>query len=330
MNLAPESGSSRRSHLQVRAPAKLNLTLGVLGRRDDGYHELESVFARIGIYDDLAAEVIAEWEPSLRGADELVIEPGGSGAPQGGHVAGPDDLVLRAARSLRRHAGRELPRLRFRLTKRIPTAAGMGGGSSDGAAALLLGALAWDLELDAVGLSRMALRLGSDVPFFSSALPVALVRGRGETVATLGSPAAPLGVVTVTPRWPVHTDQVFAAYGQLRGIGPSTARRATATLADLAATGAEPAAIVALAPELREANDLWPAALKVQPSLARARDDLEQALGVPALMSGSGPTLAALYPSPSDAAGAAARLEATAPPSLDGAAIHVAELPAGG
>lgn len=324
------SQGTRRSRLHGRAPAKLNLTLAVLGRRDDGYHELESVFARIGLYDELAAEVIAEWEPSLGGTDELVLDVDIPGGPATGHVPGPDDLILRAALLLRRHAGRDLPRLRFRLTKRIPAAAGMGGGSSDAAAALIVSALAWDLEVDAADLFRIALRLGSDVPFFSSAVRVALVRGRGETISTLGSPASPLGVVTVTPPQPLHTDAVFAAYGRLRGHRTSSTRRTTAALADLVATGAEPTAIVALAPELREANDLWPAALKVRPELAVERDHLESALGVPVLMSGSGPTLAALYASPSQAAGAGKRLRESLPSSLAGAAIHVAELPAAG
>lgn len=338
--------SHARSGLHAFAPAKVNLTLAVLGRRGDGFHALESVFARIGLYDELLVEPLATWERSADEGDELVIEPADSGpAPDEGrdapagtgtaprahpqpYVAGPTDLVLRAAAALRRHAPPQLPTLRFRLTKRIPAAAGLGGGSSDAAAALVLAALAWDVELDHHGLLALAERLGSDVPFFASALRVALVRGRGESVVSLGSPSAPLGVLTITPPEPLPTADVFAALGLIRERPSSPARRATDALSDLIATGADPSAIVALAPELRDANDLWPAAVKVMPSLAWARDDLERQLGVPLLLSGSGPTLVGLYPSPAQASAVAQRLAATLPPFLEGAAVHAADLPA--
>jgi 4-diphosphocytidyl-2C-methyl-D-erythritol kinase len=143
----------------------------------------------------------------------------------------------------------------------------------------------------------------------------------------LGVPAAPLGVLSVTPRERLPTAHVFSALGMLRDRPASNARRVTGELADLVATGASPAAIVALAPELREANDLWPAALRVLPALAELRYELEQTLMVPFLMSGSGPTLIALYPSPGDAQSAADRLRAALPPTVQDAAIHAVELP---
>jgi 4-diphosphocytidyl-2-C-methyl-D-erythritol kinase len=311
-----------RAGLSALAPAKVNLTLAVVGRRDDGYHAIESVFARIGLYDELMVEALAPWESPELDGDGLEVD--GPAA----YVPAADDLVLRATTALRRHASPSLPRLRFRLTKRIPAAAGLGGGSSDAAAALLLAALAWDLEVDQSGLLAMAERVGSDVPFFASALRIALVRGRGESLASLGSPAAPLGVLSVTPAERLTTGDVFAALAMRRDRPASDARAITAHLADLVATGAEPAAIVALAPQLREANDLWPAALRVLPALAAIRFDLEQTLATPFLMSGSGPTLFALYASPTDAASAADRLRQDLPRSLDRAAIHTAELPA--
>jgi 4-diphosphocytidyl-2-C-methyl-D-erythritol kinase len=332
--------SHARSGLHAFAPAKVNLTLAVVGRRGDGFHALESVFARIGLYDELVVEPLATWERSSAEGDELVIEPAdtdGTPAADGTtpaatsappYLASPTDLILRAAAALRRQAPPSLPSLRFRLTKRIPAAAGLGGGSSDAAAALVLAALAWDLELDHHGLLALAERLGSDVPFFASALRFALVRGRGESVVSLGSPSAPLGVLTITPAAPLPTPDVFAALGFIRERPSSPARRATAALADLVATGADPTAIVALAPELRDANDLWPAAVKVMPSLAWARDDLERHLGVPLLLSGSGPTLVGLYPSPAQASAAAQRLVAALPPFLESAAVHAADLPA--
>jgi 4-diphosphocytidyl-2-C-methyl-D-erythritol kinase len=323
-----------RGGLHAFAPAKVNLTLAVLGRRPDGFHDLESVFARIGLYDEVVVEPLTDWELSS-GSEELVIEPPDpvDAARRGtrpAHAPAVDDLILQAAASLRHPAPPSLPlkRLRFRLTKRIPVAAGLGGGSSDAAAALLLAALAWKLEMEHDRLMTVAERLGSDVPFFASALRLALVRGRGESISSLGTPAGPLGVVTVTPAHRVSTPQVFSQLGLSRTREASHAREATRKLADLIATGAAPSAIVAMAPELRDANDLWPAAIKVLPSLAWARDDLERAMGVPVLMSGSGPTLVALYPSPARARAAAERLAASLPPSISGAAVHAADLPA--
>ncbi|MBA2254707.1 MAG: 4-(cytidine 5'-diphospho)-2-C-methyl-D-erythritol kinase [Chloroflexi bacterium] len=311
-----------RSGLSTVAPAKVNLTLAVVGRRDDGYHALESVFARIGLYDELTVERLAPWESPDLDRDELTVDGPCAYQPT------RDDLVLRAAAALRRQGSPGLPRLRFTLTKRIPAAAGLGGGSSDAAAALLLAALAWDLEVDQTGLLALAERVGSDVPFFASALRVALVRGRGESLASLGSPAAPLGLVTVTPADRLSTEDVFAALAMRRERPVSDARAVTARLADLIATGADPAAIVALAPLLRDANDLWPAALRVLPGLAGLRFDLEQTLARPFLMSGSGPTLFAIYASIAEAAAAVAILRGSPMASLEGAVIHGAELPA--
>jgi 4-diphosphocytidyl-2-C-methyl-D-erythritol kinase len=324
-----------RGGLHAFAPAKVNLTLAVLGRRSDGFHDLESVFARIGLYDEVVVEPLTDWERSS-GSEELIIEPldpaeaARHGSARAAHTPTGDDLILQAAAALRHQAppSLALKRLRFRLTKRIPVAAGLGGGSSDAAAALLLAALAWKLEMEHDRLMTVAERLGSDVPFFASALRLALVRGRGESISSLGTPAGPLGVVTVTPGHRLSTPQVFSQLGLSRTREASHAREATRKLADLIAMGAAPSAIVAMAPELRDANDLWPAAIKVLPSLAWARDDLERAMGVPVLMSGSGPTLVALYPSPAQARAAADRLAGSLPPSISGAAVHAADLPA--
>jgi 4-diphosphocytidyl-2-C-methyl-D-erythritol kinase len=321
-----------RGGLHAYAPAKINLTLAVLGRRPDGFHDLESVFARIGLYDEIVVEPLTDWEPST-GLEELVVEPpepSRRGAPGAAHAASPKDLILQAAAALRHQAPPDLPlkRLRFRLTKRIPVAAGLGGGSSDAAAALLLAALAWKLEMEHDRLMAVAERLGSDVPFFASALRLALVRGRGESISSLGSTGGALGVVTVTPTHRVSTPQVFDQLGLVRTREQTTAKAATRKLADLISTGAPPSAIVAMAPELRDANDLWQAAIKVVPSLAWARDDLERALGLPVLMSGSGPTLVALYPSPAQARAAAERLADSLPTTLAGAAVFAADLPA--
>ena len=171
------------------APAKLNLTLAVLGRRPDGYHDLHSVMVPLALADLLSLA------PAASGADRLHV----SGSDLS---AGPDNLVLRAVAALRARLGRAgetLPPLAIRLEKRIPLAAGLGGGSSDAAAAIDGALEAWGLDLDPDTRAGVAAAVGSDVPFFLAGGP-ALVSGRGETVHPLRSPSGPpLGVLLVAP-----------------------------------------------------------------------------------------------------------------------------------
>jgi 4-diphosphocytidyl-2-C-methyl-D-erythritol kinase len=183
------------------APAKLNLTLAVAGRRSDGYHDLHSIVV------------------PLRVADRLSVAAG-TGRSDTLHVAGPDtgpraeNLVLRAI-SLAREAvgagwpgvGRPPP-LAARLDKRIPVAAGLGGGSSDAAAALDAALEAWDAELGPQERAGVAARLGSDVPFFLAGGP-ALVQGRGELVTPLPAmPGDPVGVLLVIPSSTALRDRI--------------------------------------------------------------------------------------------------------------------------
>jgi 4-diphosphocytidyl-2-C-methyl-D-erythritol kinase len=165
------------SALVVRCPAKVNLHLRVLGRRPDGYHELRTLFVSVGLWD----EVEVRGDPG--GRLELVVEPAGS-APQG-----PDNLVLRAAASLRRL----LPApcgAAITLRKAIPTAAGLGGGSADAAAALVALARLWGLDHSFAALAPLAAELGADVPFFL--LGAWRGRGRGDRLtATTTLPFVP-------------------------------------------------------------------------------------------------------------------------------------------
>jgi 4-diphosphocytidyl-2-C-methyl-D-erythritol kinase len=273
------------------APAKLNLTLAVLGPRDDGYHDLHSVMVPLALADRLTVAVAA----SAATADSLRIE--GSDDSLG---AGPDNLVLRAfvaarAAVLAAQPGAPAPFLDARLEKVVPVAAGLGGGSSDAAAALVAALRAWDATLPAETMSAVAASLGSDVPFFLAEGP-AVVTGRGEHVA----PLPPLrgvapAVLLVTPRLHVSTRDVFAAYAA--GARPATAAALAASeglAADL--RGRLPAtALLDRAAELAAANDLMPATLAVAPRLASLRASLEALLGRPVGQSGSGPTLWALY-----------------------------------
>ncbi len=171
--------------LTLQAPAKINLRLKILGKRADGYHEIETLMQRIGLWDTLRLQ------PRDRGV-ELVC-------PKNPELAGPENLAVKALDRLSAEIGRPLP-FRIHLTKRIPWGAGLGGGSSD-AAAVLKGVNDWlgrPVSLDR--LSRLAAQLGSDVPFFLLE-QTAWARGRGERLDPApGWPA--WWVVLVFPGFP--------------------------------------------------------------------------------------------------------------------------------
>ena len=158
--------------LLIRAPAKINLSLLVAGKRGDGFHELETIMAKVSFYDELLFE-----NSEIEGI-ELVCE-GPQWAP-----AGKENLVFKACESLFARAGRK-PAIKITLTKNIPAGAGLGGGSSDAAAALMGLNKFVGLGASAEELAEIALELGSDVPFFLDG-PIALCRGRGEKTAPIG------------------------------------------------------------------------------------------------------------------------------------------------
>ena len=288
------------------APAKLNLTLAVVGRREDGYHALHSVMVPLGLSDVVALA----W--ARQGASGDTLRIAGLALP-----AAPDNLVLRAIAATRAAvlaagaaAGRDLAvaagaaaggaslsPLAARLTKRIPVAAGLGGGSSDAAATVAAALEAWGAALPFEAVREIALSLGSDVPFFLAG-GAALVTGRGEEVDPLPDLAGdPPGVLLVTPRVPVSTPAVFAAYAG--GVRPasSAARAASDRLAADLRAGLPAAELVVRSEELATANDLIPAALEVVPGLAGFRAALGRLVGRPVGQSGSGPTAWVLYPS---------------------------------
>ncbi|MBS7540519.1 4-(cytidine 5'-diphospho)-2-C-methyl-D-erythritol kinase [Ancylobacter lacus] len=272
--MSPSHAILDPSVLRERAPAKVNLTLRVLGRRVDGYHELVSVVGFAGTGDRLA----------LRPGPALALEASGPGA----EATGPegDNLVVRAAQALAaRVPGLRLGR--FFLDKRLPVAAGLGGGSADAAAALRLLARANGLDPADPRLSAAAEATGSDVPV---CLPgqASLMRGRGERLERLALPR--FGLLLVNPRLPVPTGRVFAALGLAAGQ----------TLA-----GPQHPAASALEPERERLarrlatvpNDLEPAARRLVPGLDAVAAALAETPGVLLVrMSGSGGTFFGLYP----------------------------------
>lgn len=265
------------------APAKINLTLRVLGRRADGYHELESLVAFAGLADGLS--LIPDQRDGLEVSGPFAA------------ACGPEDgnLVLKALRALRER----VPGLtggRFRLEKNLPVAAGIGGGSSDAAAALRLLARLDGLSLGDPKLAAAALAAGADVPVCLD--PCArIMRGVGERLSdAIAMPTLP--AVLVNPRVPLATRDVFAALGRGQGDGPP-----------LGAVPAEPDAFLGLLES--HGNDLTKPAIACAPAVAEVLAALRALPGVRlARMSGSGPTCFALFASPDEAAAAGRRLAA--------------------
>jgi 4-diphosphocytidyl-2-C-methyl-D-erythritol kinase len=280
------------------APAKLNLTLAVVGRRRDGFHDLHSVMVPLALADRLSVAVAAGT------GDTLYVAGADTGPPA-------ENLVLRAVAATRSAVGRSAatPSLAIRLEKEIPIAAGLGGGSSDAAAAMDGALEAWGAELDDDRRLTVAAGVGSDVPFFLAGGP-AIIEGRGERVTPLPAfRGQPPGILLVTPSLAVSTAAVFEAFAA--GLGGSGSVRASSEhLAGEWGSGIDANRLVQRAGVLASANDLLRATAAVAPDAQRARRILLRFLARPVGQSGSGPTCWVLYPSLGDARAAEARVQA--------------------
>ena len=281
--------------LRLQPPAKLNLGLRVVGRRPDGFHELETVFCAIDLRDELIAR------RSAGGLRLTLVRESSQGLPV---AAGEDNLVLRAARAVVDRLGRTDAGLEFRLVKRIPAGGGLGGGSSDAAAALRLADALLGAELDAATLDALALRLGADVPFFLRG-GTCFARGVGERLTPLPDDP-PRWFVLLMPPFGTPTRRVFELLGA-RLIGDGDRDRVAG---DDLPTATE------LALTLQQRNDLEPAAMATTPALRALRDRVCE-LGFTTLrMSGSGST----FFIPCDDAASAARIEGDLRRALGGEA----------
>jgi 4-diphosphocytidyl-2-C-methyl-D-erythritol kinase len=273
-----------------KAPAKINLTLRVLGRRADGYHELESLVAFAGVGDAL----------TFAPGGALTLAVSGPTAQAAGDNA--DNLVLKAARALAgRIAGLTLGS--FALSKRLPVAAGLGGGSADAAAALRLLARANGVALDDPRLMQAAQATGSDVPVCLDPKP-RLMRGVGDVLSA--PPDLPrLFAVLVNPGVAVSTRDVFA--GLNLASGPASGGASSPAPLVLEGWGGEPTAFVAAL--AKERNDLEAPAIELEPAIANVLAVLQ---ALPdcrlARMSGSGATCFGLFPTNAAAAAAARTL----------------------
>ncbi len=254
------SGSSRR--LSLSAAAKVNLALEVLSKRPDGYHEIATVMQAVDLSDRLVLEE----------ADDLALSAGASGVP-----SDERNLAFRAAVALRDAAGVKRG-VRIALDKRIPVAAGLGGGSTDAAAVLVGLNRLWALRWPVARLAELGAELGSDVPFFLYG-GVAVATGRGERIEPVRGGA--LGLVLVNPKFAASTGEIYARVTPAmytdgartrRVVGALRTRRA-APVAESLYNGLEAAAVTAF-PQIRQ----------MEAALSAAG-----ALG--AMMSGSGPTV---------------------------------------
>jgi 4-diphosphocytidyl-2-C-methyl-D-erythritol kinase len=179
------------------APAKINWTLEVLGKRDDGYHEIRSVMQTIELCDEVTVSTGKEEGRGKKEEGSVVRAGSVTLVVRGDHEATEDDLTLRAVRALEEATGRELPVV-ISLAKRIPVAAGLGGGSSDAAAVLRAVDRLYGLGLSREELAGIGAGIGSDVPFFLSG-GTALAEGRGEGITALPDAPAAWLVVVVPP-----------------------------------------------------------------------------------------------------------------------------------
>jgi len=273
--------------LALEAPAKVNLGLRIVGRRADGYHELESLFAPVDLADAIALRAERTRDASV----SLAIAGDTSGAPPG-----DANLAVRAARAFLARSG-ITARVTLGLTKRTPVAAGLGGGSSDAAAVLRGLGQAFPAAVPAHALEEIALALGADVPFFLDPRP-AWVTGIGERRAPVaGVPS--LALVLANPGVALSTAEVFRAYDAI--AAPPAPRAGPPT--SLAREFGEDGALAA-----RLHNDLEAPAVRLCPPIARLRAELSAAGARAVGMSGSGATVYGVFADRAAADRAAARI----------------------
>ena len=289
----------------IHTPAKVNLFFEITGQRDDGFHEVETLMVPIGLYDTL--RVYPNLDGQIRLRCRLVSrQPKAEGRSENSKACLPsgelglekDNLIVRAVSLLRKHACVN-DGVDVELTKRIPIAAGLGGGSSDAAAALVAVNYLWKLNWSRSQLAEVAAELGSDVPFFLYG-KAAVCRGRGEIIEPLDqSPSCP--IVVLRPPVGLSTAEVFATY---RSTLRSEEKREDLTpLLDAFGKGQVNRVGQALF------NRLEPVAAGLCPWIDRMADAMEQEEGFGHQMSGSGSCYFGLFRTWKQAQRAASRLQ---------------------
>lgn len=259
-------------HVIVTTPAKVNLHLEVLGKREDGFHEIETLMVAIDLCDVLT------FQSAPAGTTVRCDDPSLS--------VGPDNLVTRAAELIRAESGRRDGVL-IDLSKRIPMAAGLAGGSSDAAACLEGLNRWWGLNWPRERLAELGAQLGSDVPFFFH-LPAAIARGRGERLESCPVGTS-LSLVVVAPTEGLSTKEVY------RRVMVPARPQGVGTIAEALAMG-DAARVASLL-----FNRLEEAAFMISPVARRLKDESHRWGCLGSLMSGSGSAFYAIAASPPEA-----------------------------
>lgn len=251
--------------LRLRAPAKINIFLRVLGRHADNYHELETLFQAIELYDELVIR-------KKKGIRRLIVRN-----HEG--LQNENNLVLRALKWLENQCDSRFE-VEIELVKNIPVAAGLGGGSSDAAATLVGLKRLLDLDwLSSDDIARGALSLGADVPFFILG-GTAIGRGIGEILTPVGL-NCDYSILLVNPGFAVSTGQIFSAFSKTLTESPKKV-----TLRGLLDQGVELSQLLV--------NDLQDVAESMYPEIRLIRETFIESGVTEALMTGSGPTVFAL------------------------------------
>ncbi|KJR99975.1 MAG: hypothetical protein VR68_07340 [Peptococcaceae bacterium BRH_c4a] len=267
--------------MEIKARAKINLFLDVLGLRPDGYHEILTVMQSLELHD------ILEIEASLEG--DLQVECSDPGIP-----SGSGNLAYKAADLLRREFGGAGARI-F-INKNIPHSAGLAGGSSNAAAALKCLNAAWDINISPEELFSLGEKIGSDVPFCLLG-NTAVAGGRGEALTPL-PPFSGVGVVLVKPSFGVSTAQAYRLYDALPPMPEQDAGALVRAM-----EGKDFTAVAGLM-----YNALERVTVSLYPEIMNIKSALVGAGAAGSLMTGSGPTVFGLCPSPGEALAVASRL----------------------
>lgn len=261
--------------IKIKAPAKVNTLLRVIGRRGDGYHDLQMVMVPLSLADDIELEAT---DAGIEFVSEGETDPG---------MAGGKNLVWRAAALLLHEFGVKAG-VRIALKKRIPVAAGLGGGSSDAAAVLKGLNSLWNLNWPVERLACLGASLGADVPFFCYERP-AFVEGVGNRVSPCDS-FPRLNLLLVNPGFAVATPWVYKQWDNLvahSSIEELTPNRSNARVRPL--FGSQKDVVLSLH------NDLEAVTIPAYPEIARIKGTLMELGAAGALMSGSGPTVFGVF-----------------------------------
>ena len=255
--------------IKFKTPAKINLGLHIHGKREDGFHELETIFQMVSLYDDVELELLSSG---------IKLECDTSGVP-----TDDTNLACKAALLLRQTYQVEGKGVIIRLKKNIPFGAGLGGGSGNAAGVLMGLNRLWNLKIEREKLSKLAAELGSDVPFFLTS-PCALGMGRGEQLGSL-KPCAKFQVLLVFPGFPVATSWVYQnlKLKLTKRENNISILRKNLSLSDITSLGS------------RLYNDLEPVVIQRFPEVQVVKNELKAwgALGV--LLSGSGSTVFGIF-----------------------------------